>query len=157
MKVTRTPAAFEKMQKAVQDLQAKSLRVGFFDSAKYEDGTPVAYVATIHEFGSPSNGIPARPFMRPAIAENKTQWAALLGAGSKRVLSGKMEVDQMLGQVGMQAAGEVSESIAAVSTPALKPSTIAARAAKRATPGASTKPLVDTGLMIQSVSHKVEG
>ena len=44
------------------------IRIGFFASAKYQDGTPVAAVAAWHEFGAPKVRLPSRPYFpqRPA-------------------------------------------------------------------------------------------
>lgn len=157
MKITRTAGVSDKLRVAAQELGKKRLRVGWFDTSKYEDGTPVAYVATIQEFGYPQGGIPARPFMRPTVAEKTNEWKSTLAAGSRQIMAGRLTVEQMLGQFGMMAAGNIAQTISKIYTPPLAPATIAARAAKRKSPGVSTKPLVDTGLMIQSVSHKVEG
>lgn len=155
MKVTRKPGpAAQHLRQMIKDVESKRLAVGFFDTSKYPNGTPVAYVASIQEFGSPP--IPPRPFMRPAIAANKQEWTDILRKGMKAVIDGRATVEQVYGQVGMRAAGQVSQEISNVFTPPLAAATIAARQAKRKTPGVSTKPLVDTGLMIQSVSSKVE-
>lgn len=156
MKITSDQRGSDALRKALKEIQDKKLRVGFFDTAKYEDGTPVAYVATIQEFGNPSGGIPARPFMRPTVDDKKTEWKTELADGAHAVLNGKATVDQMYGQVGAMAAGNIGETIASITSPALAQSTIDARASKRKTAGVSTKPLVDTGLMIQSVDFQVE-
>jgi hypothetical protein len=59
-----------KLREIGRCLSAGELQVGFMENADpYPDGTPVALVAAVQEFGSPSNGIPPRPFMRPAVAE----------------------------------------------------------------------------------------
>lgn len=157
MKVVKNPGGLsEHLQKAIADLETKRLSVGWFDTAKYEDGTPVAYVATIQEFGYPGGNIPPRPFMRPTIAEKRDEWTDTLRKGSKQVINGKLTVTQMLGQFGMMASGEIAQTISQVTSPPLKPSTLRARQSRKKTPGVSTKPLVDTGLLIQSVSSKVE-
>ena len=52
----------------------KQVRAGFLEGATYPDGTPVALVAAVHEFGAPAKNIPARPFFRAAIAQNKDKW-----------------------------------------------------------------------------------
>jgi len=39
--------------------------VGISGDIKYPDGTSVSLVAMVHEYGSPSRGIPARPLFRP--------------------------------------------------------------------------------------------
>ena len=121
-------------------------KVGWFETAAYPDGTAVAYVPTIHEFGTAS--IPARPFMRPAVADNGSQWLEQLADGARASLTGGQSPDAVLELVALGAAGNVAEKIAAVASPPLKPATIARKG--------SSKPLVDTGQMIASVTGKVE-
>lgn len=132
-------------------------KVGFFESAKYPDGTPVAYVAAIQEYGS--GAIPPRSFMRTTIAEQSQEWSKQFGRASVAIIKGKIEPAAALEQLGALAAGDVKKKISEISSPPLKESTIAARLRKRAdkkTVGKLTKPLVDTGIMLASVTHVVE-
>lgn len=156
MKITHNAGASKALRVAIADLERKRVRVGWFDTSRYEDGTPVAYVATIQEFGHPAGGIPARPFMRPTVQDKTQEWRDTLSAGGRQVAQGNLTVDQMLGSFGELAAGQIAETIAGIHTPALADSTIAARQRKRKSPGVSVKPLVDTGLMVQTVTSKVE-
>ena len=55
------------------------VKVGFFSTARYEDGTPVAAVAAWNEFGT--KNIPERPFFRRAIAEMEDGIANIIKAG----------------------------------------------------------------------------
>lgn len=144
------------IEQALKDLESKSLKVGWFDTAKYEDGTPVAYVATIQEFGYQEGGIPARPFVRPTVRDKQAEWQQMLAKGAKQVVEGNLTVAQMLDAFGASAVGDIQQAIAAVTAPALKDSTIRARKSRRKSAGVSTKPLIDTGLMFESVSRKVE-
>lgn len=148
------------IKKALQQLERKEIRVGFFDTAHYPDGTPVAYVATIQEFGY--GPIPPRPFMRPAQAQNKEKWLSALAQGAKLSFVGKVNILAVFEQVGMVAAGDVRKAIRAVSAPALADATVdtrkrrlTAKSAKKANTKTISKPLVDTGLMIQSVTSAV--
>ena len=138
---------------AIRDIQSKKLRVGWFETARYQDGTPVAYVAAIQEFGH--GAIPPRPFMRPTIEAQRQAWRETLRKGAKQVLSERLTFEQMLTAFGMAAAGQVAESIKAVTAPPLSPRTLAARQVKKKTPGVSAKPLIDTALMFQSVTAQV--
>lgn len=151
-KITRKSNA-DQLRRAIDDIQRKRVNVGWFETQRYEDGTPVAYVATIQEFGHGS--IPPRPFMRPTIAEQRAAWRDTLARGSKRVLNGQMEIQQMLLAFGLSAAGDVAQTIKAVTAPPLAPATLKARQSKKKTPGVSNKPLVDTGQMLQSVTAQV--
>lgn len=152
-KVNHQPGLSAHLTQALGELARKQARVGFFDTAHYPDGTPVAYVATIHEFGH--GAIPPRPFMRPTVEAQRAAWRETLRKGAKAVLNGRLDVHEMLQQFGMQSAGDVRQTLAAVTDPPLKQSTLDARQSRKATPGVSDKPLVDTGLLIQSISSDV--
>ena len=150
-----------RMRKQVESVNKASLEVGFFDTAVYPSGVPVAYVASIHEFGW--GPIPARPFMRPTIANKKQEWVKYLQGGFKRVANGQMTVNAVLSQMGGAIAGQINESIIAVSTPPIKDATVAARKRKLADGGKSaqasiSKPLVATGVLTNleySLTYKV--
>ncbi|HAC6581727.1 TPA_asm: hypothetical protein GND38_004792, partial [Salmonella enterica subsp. enterica serovar Sendai] len=59
-KVTGGKQFRQKLKQAADNLKSgKSLKVGFLEGATYPDGTPVAYIAAINEFGG-SAIIPAR-------------------------------------------------------------------------------------------------
>ena len=141
----------DRLAASIAELPKKRADVGFFDTAVYPDGTPVAYVATVQEFGS--GRIPPRSFMRSTISEQREAWQATLAQGSRRVLADKLTADQMLDAFGQSVAGQIKEKIASIMAPGLADSTIAARLRRNNT---STKPLVDTGYLISSVDSKVE-
>jgi hypothetical protein len=123
------------------------VQVGFPKGANYEDGTPVAYVAAIQEFGAPAAKIPPRPFFAPAIKDNEVKWVKSIRGGIVQVTKGNMTADGVLEAVGLVAVGDVQASIEAVNSPPLAPATIKAKG--------FDKPLQDTGLMLASVSSKV--
>lgn len=143
--------------KAVYDeLAKKQLKVGFFAHSKYPDGTTVAYVAAIQELGYPAGGIPPRPFMRPAMTEHRQEYSQLTGRAVKAAVNGRVTVTDGLTQIGAKAAGDVKIAIKAVTTPPLDDATVAARARRHSKGKATSKPLVDSGLMLQSVTFAVE-
>ena len=153
MEVRRTSneAAIRKM---LADLEKKEVRVGFFENSKYPDGTPIAYVAAIQEFGY--GPIPPRPFMRPAEEANKGKWLKGIAAGVRGVIAGNVTLDHALEQVGMVAAGDVRKAIKAVTAPPLAESTVRARQRrKKGKKAVSRKPLVDSGEMLQAVNSAV--
>lgn len=144
----------ERLQKSIADIQTKRAAVGFFDTAHYTDGTPVAQVAIAQEFGIID---PPRSFMRSTISEQKAAWQATLAQGSKRVMADKLTAEQMLSAFGQVVAGQIKEKIAAIMAPELAPSTLYARQHRTTKPrNTSTKPLVDTSTMMDSVKSKVE-
>ena len=69
----------QKLDAALREMASKvavpaTLRVGFLENAKYPDGTPVAMVAAIQDYGAPGAGIPPRPFFRNMIADKQREW-----------------------------------------------------------------------------------
>jgi len=153
------PKAFDTLNARLKELEGKQAKVGWFATSKYEDGTPVAYIAAIQEFGSPKNNIPPRPFMRPTVIHQKNEWIQLLTSGARSILAGKSSITTVMNAIGLKASADIAKSITQVFSPPLKPATIAARKRKRAdkkTLGLLTKPLVDTGLMLNTVTYVVE-
>lgn len=148
MSVRRDRAGGDALTVALAGIDGLVGKTGYFETAKYPDGTPVAYVATIHEFGYPAGGIPARPTMRPAIAQNSPEWAETMRLGAKAALNGQSTPRDALERLTLKAAGDVSVQIAALTTPALKPETVARKG--------FSKPLVDTGLMLRGPTGIVE-
>jgi hypothetical protein len=143
------------LKKVYDELGKKQIKAGFFEHSKYPDGTPVAYVAAIQELGYPAGNIPPRPFMRPAMRDNQAKYADLMLRAAKAAVKGTITVSDSLTQIGDMTAGDIKLAIQSVTTPALKDSTVRARASRHSKGKATNKPLVDSGLMLQSVSFSV--
>lgn len=195
MKVTNTPGpAREKLRILVEGLGKSKGRVGWFESAKYADGTPVAYVAAIQEYGAtfmhpggtryvvgkdgmatfvsnnftgPVHGItgphqitiPPRSFMRSTITEKKMVWAKQFERAAKAIIAGNETPASAMEKLGLMASGDVRQTIAKLTSPALKQSTITNRLRQRAdgkTVGNLTKPLVFSRILITSLTYTVE-
>lgn len=146
--VVRKGPSLESVAVALEGMGDLQGKVGWFETAVYPDGTPVAYVATIHEFGAPSAGIPARPFMRPAVARFGAEWQGLVAKGAEAAIAGTVSPRDVLEALTMRAAGDVAKSLAGVEGPPLAPATIKRKG--------HDKPLVDTGLMGQTIQGVVE-
>lgn len=144
----------------LREIERKQIQIGVFENSHYEseDGAapvPVAYVAAIQEFGDPETGIPARPFLRPTMEKRRSENMQALARGLRAAMKGDIGVDAVLEQVGKANAGAVMQAISKIYKPPLAESTIEARRRKRESPGVSTKPLVDTGLLRESITSKV--
>lgn len=134
-----------KLQSIAQKLSDPSvLRVGFLENSTYPDGTPTALVAAVQEFGSPANNIPPRPFFRNMIASKSGTWGK---ATADLLKANDYNAEVTLGQVGEGIKGQLQQSIVDTNTPPNAPATIAAKGA--------SKPLVDTGHMLNSVDYEV--
>lgn len=154
---------------------ADFVRVGFLEGATYPDGTKVAMVAAIQEYGAPRARIPPRPFFRNLIAKRSKEWGPAAAALLKQ---NNYDARLTLAMVGDGIAGQLRQSIVDTMSPALSPVTLMLRKMKAQTPGlkvtrktvgeaarrvkagesyggVSTKPLVETGHMLNSISFEV--
>lgn len=160
MQIIRTKTPIGKaLEVNLRHLKGKIGKVGWFEKSKYDNGVSVAYIATIQEYGYPQGNIPPRPFFRPTIAKQQNEWRIIAQRGSKAVIEGKMQIGDVMEQIGLKATGDVKETISLILTPPLSPRTIQARLARRAnkkTMGLLTKPLIDTGLMLNTLTNTVE-
>lgn len=147
--------AIEKRIKEFKAARNKVARVGVLEHQHYDDGTPVAYIASIHEYGAAEQNIPARPFFRPTIADKKSEWGKI----AKSLLQEGGEVSDALELMSARAAADVIETIGNLQDPPLKESTIRARNRKYKSKSSSVskKPLVDTKLLISSISSDIVG
>lgn len=108
-----------------------------------------ASLAALHNYGSPEQHIPARPFMTEAMesGENKRKVRILMLGGLRRMVVGRETLRGMLGKAGEFMVGAIKDSIRDGNWALNKPRTIAAKG--------SSRPLIDTAQMMNSVSAKV--
>jgi hypothetical protein len=155
----QNPRALETLTARIRELDGKQVKVGWFESARYPDGTPVAMVAAVQELGSPAKNIPPRLGMRATAIRKWGEWKDLMAQGAKAVLAGAWKADQVMDAVGAKAAGDIAKHITEVWEPPLKEATVRARArryASRDVTRSLRKPLIDTARMISSLTHTVE-
>lgn len=127
------------------------VKVGIMEGATYPDGTSVAMVAAIHEFGG--GNVPPRPFMRNTVAEKKGQWIKEATTYLK-ASAGKADVKAALTQVGDAMAMDMQAYLeSGVITPALHPLTVAQKIRLGYTEQANT-PLVRTAVMMQAITSE---
>jgi hypothetical protein len=120
------------------------VNVGFPDSVNHTpDGNSVAFIAAVHEYGAPGAGIPERPFLKISIVKGKPEQMRLNKVNLFRIVKGGMDFETALGQLGAMAQGQVQQYIVDGQFVPLKPATIKKKG--------SSKPLIDTGQMRQSV------
>ena len=116
-------------------------------SLKYPDGPQVAAVATVNNYGSDSRNIPARPFMsiaaKPAMKAIKPIQAAML----KKVNADLIDIEKVQVVAAPVAVNEFKKTIKTLNSPPNKPSTVKNKG--------SSNPLIDTGLLRQSITYQV--
>ena len=135
---------FERAMTELSDkLEGRQLVVGFLNGATYPDGTNVATVAAFNEFGT--SNAPPRPFFRRMVKEKSPEWPEAIG---NLLTSTGYDVDKTLNLAGEAISGQLKQSINDLTSPPLAPSTIARKG--------HAKPLIDTSVMINSVSYEVK-
>lgn len=145
----------KRLQALINDLGEREGMVGWFDSSKYEDGTPVAYIAAIQELGSPANKIPPRPFMRTTAAEQKKAWAKTFNDGSKALLNGTATGEKVMEGLVLQARGDIQAKIASIQEPKLSDITLGLRKYKLGRiPGMPAGPV--TGKTVGIIAAKLK-
>lgn len=138
---------FEKLNKKLKDSKY-GLEVGFFEGQQRKSGNksvPQAEIAYTNEYGSNDGKIPPRPFMRNAVSKESNKW---FNFTAKELMNSKLEIKNTVEKLGIVIEGDIKQSITDLQDPPNAPSTIKAKG--------SSKPLIDTGIMRQSVKHKVK-
>ena len=104
-----------------------------------------AAVAALNEYGVPSRGQPPRPFFRRMIAKEKGQWPATAG---KLLKQADYDVVEAVGVMGDVIKEQIENSIRELVSPPLAQSTVDRKG--------FSKPLIDTGNMLNSVTKVVK-
>lgn len=154
--------------------KAETLRVGFLEGSTYPDGTSVPMVAALDEFGTEKS--PPRPFFRNMVAAKSGEWPQAISAALK---DNDYDADKALELTGEGIKGQLQQSIVDTMGPPLSPVTLMLRKMKSENPnlvvtgatvgeaarrvaagesyaGVSTKPLVESGHMLNSVDYEVK-
>lgn len=127
--------------KQVRDFDGRVVKVGFLEGTPaHEGGISMAYLASIHEYGTKDGRVPERSFLRGWVAEAKEEIAKWMER-TQRVIDTGGSVSSALDRLGVWAVGEVRKKI-------------------RRGPFARLKyrkgtPLIDSGQLRGSVSYGV--
>jgi HK97 gp10 family phage protein len=131
--------------KEMDKLKSMAVKVGIPEGSGEHDGIDIAQYAAINEFGTAT--IPARDFIRTTIDSNREKIQAGMDRLVGQVASGKSTADIVTEKLGIGVSGMVRHTIRhgdfvenAKSTKARKH---------------SSKPLIDTGTMRDSVGYVV--
>ena len=122
---------------------------GLHENIDGEDsGMTVAEIGSVHEFGAPDQGIPARSFIGDTIRKNMADIKAFSGKLYTKVVLGQMSIETALGLLGEKVQAEIITEMDAGIGPALDPRTVARKG--------SSKQLIDSGQLKQSIRYKVD-
>lgn len=124
------------------------------DAGDYPDGQTIAQVAAYNEFGT--KRIPSRPFLRSAVEENLEKLREINLKAFQDVTDGTTDAFGALDRMGMTVRLMVERRIQRSNSWA-KPNAPSVAARKRN--GGAVRgptPLIETGLLLRSIAHKVE-
>jgi len=105
-------------------------------------------VGAVHEFGSRKRNIPQRSSIQSSIFINQG-YKAYTRKLAKGIMNGKITLKTGLEMLGQTASQDIQMNIRNISNPANTKATIKAKG--------SSNPLIDTGMLINSISYNVKG
>lgn len=133
---------------------SKSVDVGWFESERYPNGTPIAWVAMLNEYGHVSRGkyhgtVPPRPFFRimfKAYSDTTVSDLHMIPLIQKVAL-GEMSWAGFYKEIGSNLVDLVKARIVAYNSPKNSPLTIALKG--------FDDPLIETKTMLNTVRYRI--
>jgi phage gpG-like protein len=104
-------------------------------------------IGGVHEFGTMNGRVPERSFIRSTMHAQEVKIKGWCAALMKQVVELKITVPNALGKLGELLTAEMKRTIRAGIPPALKQETIDRKG--------SSKPLIDTGQLLNSITYEV--
>lgn len=138
------------IMRRLAEVRGASVKVGVLESSGIHpgpEGLSNAQIATVHEYGDPSRNIPQRSFIGSAIDEQREELSRFARAAVDSALDGSRTVREALSLLGEKGKAEIQAKITRGPFAPNAPLTIALKG--------SSKPLIDTGHLRQSVSYEV--
>lgn len=143
---------FDSIAQAHKLLKASPLTVkagvlGHKRERKEKDGFDNVELAVTQEFGTRDGKIPARSFVLAPFKANRNRYMSQLRSFATKLLLGKVSLDKVLSLIGQQMAADMKKRIKDGIAPPNAESTVRRKK--------STKPLVDTGQLLTSITYGV--
>ena len=138
----------ELLEKSVKDTYIRvGILRGLGEHPKADAGQTLAEIAFWNEFGTVH--IPARPFLRSTLKENRDVYKNEFKNILKAVLNRKVTGETAIGLLALRIATDIQNTITTLIDPPNSPVTIALKQGKQ-------NPLIDSGIMRQSISWELE-
>ena len=149
IKTREIDRGYKKLRQEIKKASGARVDVGYFGAEVHPEskGETIVSIAATHEYGNPKENIPERSFLRSTADAKKTAYDKRLKAGLVGITTGKTTVEKELVGFGEMARGDVVLKIQAIKEPPLAALTILLKG--------STKPLIDTGAMMNAAGYRV--
>ena len=127
-----------------------SVDIGVLEGAgKTSEGYPLAELAAVHEYGSMDLHTPERRWIRGTFEKYNDELVQMQKGIAKKLVTTEMTVEQALGLLGTWAVNKVKTHVKKDTiTPDITQATKKAKG--------SSRPLIDTGLMVNSVTFRID-
>lgn len=150
MSVKVIDKGWNRIKKELEDIDNAYVKVGVLsDAGSYAEtegkSVNLADVATFNEFGTSS--IPARPFMAQTFENNRNMVSATIAVMKDQIFAGESSVSRALNKLGTWYKGLTQKIFREGDFQENAPATIRLKG--------SSKPLIDTGRLRQSIDYEV--
>lgn len=150
--VARDNGLLDRIRLVARRYTAK-VEVGYFGNEQHRpsitSGSPnsitMSGLAAIHELGL---GVPKRAFIEPALRQNRDKYIKYAGKQITPIIRRRQSFNSAWQGLGVMAVADIQKYMVTATFTPLAPSTIARKG--------SSKPLIDTGQMRQSITYRVK-
>ena len=137
-----------KVKKKITKVEQQSVKIGVpAGAAPYKDGTSTAVIAAVHEFGSITKNIPARPFLRPGFQNSMPKINKLV-----KIYGDTLDSQTLYEQIGITVESEVVKMWENNNWSPLKN-----KKNQKAVAKGERQILLDTGHLLNSITYQVKG
>jgi len=140
---------FERLAKELQEAKRSKVKIGIINNYTYPTGESILDVGIAHEFGVKK--APRRSFIRMPFEYKRDEMAKQTTVEFVDIVNGKSTTQRSLNRLGMKGQNIVREAFKTGgfgNWAKLSPETIEAKK--------SSSILIDTGMLVNSISYKVE-
>ncbi len=148
-KVVDIDRGWNRIRRELARMAKSFVKVGVLSNAGTEEGgMSLVDVAVVNEYGAPEKNIPERPFIRQTLDTKSTEIAKKKADLADKVMTGKMDTRRALDDLGVWATRKIKETFTKGDFTPNAPATIKRKG--------SSRPLIDTGRLRQSINHETE-
>ena len=148
--ITRTDAgALARIVENVRAMGLNNVEVGLPDGGRHS-GTDLSMheLGMVHEYGSPTRNIPARPFIGPPIKDNVEKYKRMMRDQALKLIFRRTTLNNALSLVGEAGKADIQKYMLSASFTPLSAATIERKG--------SSKPLINSGQMRNAITYEVK-
>ena len=148
--ITRRDAgALGRLVDTVRSMGLNKVEVGLPAGGSHS-GTDLSMheLGMVHEYGSATRNIPARPFIAPPIKQNVANYKKIMKSQAKLLIFRRTTLNAALSIIGEAGKRDIQDYMLSANFKPLKAETIKRKG--------SSKPLIDTGQMRNAITYEIK-